>query len=452
MDKLNLTDLLVENILEASSKPLENEIRNHAINTFIDYIGVTIAGAYLLNTKNNEYLNTCKTNDASCSVIGIGRSADIYTASFLNGYNCHFTELDDGNRFGMIHLGAPILSALVPVAEMQNCVYERFLKGIIYGYEVAIRLSRAIQPYHKTLGFHTTGTVGTIGAAIAVAIMEEFSFSQIKSVLSAAVSSAAGVLEIQENNSELKPYNAGRAAASAITASQVGRIFKGPSDIIGGSRGFLSVFGGKNLNTTYITDPIDDAFAIKDIYRKPYACCRHSHSAIQAVADLIKIHKIHTEDMAQIEVDTYQNAVVGHDHNIIHGITSAKMSIPFSIAVSAITGEASLNSFTEETIHNGQIIELMNKVIIRSDPIISSMEPKSRAARVTIRTKDGNVFENIVYNPKGEPENPMDESEIENKFLNLWKFSNKSISNASAFIQFAQSKEPDIASLIKLVN
>ena len=71
----------------------------------------------------------------------------------------------------MIHRGASIITAVLTVAEKLLLSSDGVLKGIIMGYEVAVRCACAIQPGHKKRGFHVSGTCGTIGSAMGVALL-----------------------------------------------------------------------------------------------------------------------------------------------------------------------------------------------------------------------------------------------------------------------------------------
>src|SRR4029450_6045872 len=78
--------------------------------------------------------------------------------------------MDDTHQEGSVHLGAPIISALIAASEMQPMGGGEFLAAVVLGYEVAARLAMAVGPEaHYQRGFHPTGTCGTCGAAAAVA-------------------------------------------------------------------------------------------------------------------------------------------------------------------------------------------------------------------------------------------------------------------------------------------
>ena len=70
----------------------------------------------------------------------------------------------------MMHLGSSIISSLISLLDRFEIKTDDFLDGIVVGYEAACRLSKAIQPSHKAKGFHTSGTCGTVGSAIACSI------------------------------------------------------------------------------------------------------------------------------------------------------------------------------------------------------------------------------------------------------------------------------------------
>ena len=114
----------------------------------------------------------------------------------------------------MIHLSAPIIATLLALAESEKINVHDFLCGIIAGYEAAISLSCLIQPSHRRKGYHATGTCGTIGAAMGASVALRFTREQIATSLSCG--HAGGILEIQEDGSELKPYNAANAALNGL--------------------------------------------------------------------------------------------------------------------------------------------------------------------------------------------------------------------------------------------
>ena len=413
----NATDGIVDYILKLMGKPLPPSVREKAKQCVLDYYGVAFAGAAM----NRENLAAMLTGEpGKCEVVGGDRCASLYEAAFVNAFNAHSTELDDGSRFGMIHLGAAIISAVLALAQERALTYERALIGIVAGYEAAVRVSLAMQPSHKKRGFHTSGTCGTIGAAVGCACAMGCDRKQLKAAISAAATGAAGLLEIQEDASTLKPYNVGHASMAGVNAACVGMSgFVGPDDILGGKRGMFNLLSDQ-WDMDVMTAPAD-YYEIERIYVKPYAACRHCHSAIEATLAL-RENGVTPEAITEMDIRTYALAVRGHDHTDIRGAASAKLSMPFVVAAAYVLGSAGLESFTDEVLGDERILTLAKKVHVTADEEMSAQSGRMRAAEVCL-VADGQAYTHRVDYAKGDPENPLSREELIDKFRMLMRWS-----------------------------
>ena len=397
----NITEQFLKGIIHIGQNELSQQIINKAKESLLDYIGILIGGKEYLEERNFELI-TSSPNKA-----------------FMDGFATHVLELDDGHRHGMIHLGASIVSAILEVANNESLKSDNVLRGIVMGYEVAVRCARAIQPGHKVRGYHVSGTCGTIGSAMGIAFACNYNKDQLKSTLACAVSSAAGVLEIQEQASELKPYNTARAAYDGVLAAQIGKLaLPGPDDILGGKRGFLAALTD-TPHPEFLTDFSDDGYCIEGIYQKVHAACRHCHPAIDATLDMRKDLHLQPDQIEKIEVHTYKLAVGSHDHTEIKGISSAKLSTPYAVALAIVKGSCGYADYKEDNLNDYWIKNLTLKVRVIEDENLTAQSPAVRGARVAIYMKDGNKYEATCLYPKGEPENPLTQEELEEKFKGL---------------------------------
>lgn len=413
---MNITDSFIRGIKGICCTEISNQVVVKARLCFLDYLACAVGGSKGLQDSAMRSFLIDEAGQGNNHVIGWEGAFPVASAALINGFSAHFLELDDGHRKGAIHIGAPVFSTLLAVAENEEISSEDFVKGVIAGYEASARLSCAVQPGCRERGYHSTGVCGTVGAAIGAAMALHLSDKQVKTVISAAVAGAAGVLEMQEDASELKPYNAGRAAMDAVIAVYMGKAgFQGPEDPIGGSRGFLKVMTDAP-KTDYLCDFTSDSLQIEQTYMKLYAACRHAHPAIEAALSLRE--RIEADEVTGIRVLTYKQATEGHSHKDIPSVSSAKMSIPFSVAASFVTGEAGLDAFTEDSIHDKAIINLMQKVSIEPDEALTALNPMKRASIVEVSTSQGTFTQRVDY-PKGEPENPLSSDEVKNKFMML---------------------------------
>lgn len=417
----NITDVFLDNLIEFSKRELTEEGLLHARKCVLDYIGVTLAGAKEYHDEEKLLMKTMMARGGDMTIIGHERSASLPVAALINGISSHAVELDDGQRFGNIHPGSPVISALLSVGEAYDLRIDDLWRGVLVGYECVLRMACSIQPSHKLKGFHATGPCGTIGAAMGIAIMLNYNRNQIKSAFSAACSSSSGILEMIEGDTQMMPFNAGKAAMSGVVSAAIGKAgLKYPDNALGGKRGFLNCFSN-DPNLSLLTD-----FSGKPYYNtnyfKLYAACGHCHAGIDAALNLRNQHLFSIDEIERITVETYKLALQGHDHNIIDGINSAKMSIPYSVAVALMKGSAGINDYNEDTIQNKELLRLTSLVNVEEDEEISKQAPKKRISVVHAYTKDNHYSERIEY-PKGQPENPLTLSDIENKFHEMCSFS-----------------------------
>lgn len=418
---VNITDSFIDHLYAMANEAMPERVKEHASLCAMDYVGCAAAGSKMMAERNVQFLNMVKKQGGESSVIGTAFKSSLHNAAFLNAMNAHATELDDGHRLGMIHLGASIFSALLPVAELEGIEKGDVLRGAVVGYEAAVLTAMAMQPSHKVRGYHTSGTCGTIGSAMAIAAAMRFTRTEMESALAAATAGAAGLLEMQEDDSELKPYNLAHAAVSGITAAYASKAgYTGPADPIGGKRGLLTVMS-ENAKTEILTQFESDRYEIERIYRKPYAACRHCHPAIEAALSIKHGNGLKANEIAIIQVETYKLAVGGHDHKEIQGVASAKLSTPFSVALALVKDKAGMDDFNLANAKDNVILDLCQKVEVVVNDELTSWSPQKRAAIVHITTTKGEQYTCEVDYPKGEPENPMTRSDVETKYKELTK-------------------------------
>ena len=414
----NYTDLFIDLICSIQYKDISKAAHDKLCTCLADTLGVMIAGSTDLYKKNKHLLQLMDDGTKCIHPIGMIEKTSLANAILINGLNSHYLELDDGIRFGVIHPSAPLFSALIPIAILRNVSWEQFVLGSICGYETSIRLASAMQPSHYSAGFHPTATCCTVGVAVSIAVMLNYNKEEIKDTFSAAAVSAYGTLKVLEDISQLKPYNCGRAALTGYYAAMMAKAgFCGPNDVLSGETGFFHMMCHDYNENRLLAK--DDVFSIEKIYIKPYASCRHTHPEIEAALTIRKNRGFDIENVKSIHVTTYKGVIGKHDGKTIYGENSARMSIPYSIAVALYTGKAGIDEFTDQYIHVPLIQKLTNICTIEGDEELSRLVPNKRVAIVKIIMDNGQVFEQKVEYPKGEPENPISDDELLAKFISM---------------------------------
>lgn len=413
---MNIIDHLVVRLIQASDAALLPDVRQRATCALLDYLGCALAGA-AGDPKGARLLDALASGSGGVNVIGYSSTAGLLAAALVNGISAHKVELDDGERFGMMHPGAPVFSALLPLAQHHSITGDAFVRGVVAGYEAALCLAGMLQPALKDHGYHATGVCGTIGAAAGSIVALGGTREEVKHALSAAATVASGLLCVIRDRSELKPFNAGQAAMNGLCAALTSRAgFAGPDDALGGKHGLIAMMTGLDAPPGLR----QDGWAIERIYVKPYAACRHCHAPIEAALNIrTVIPDFPAGDIEDVHVITHRWAVHLHDHTGIQGVHSAKMSVPYSVAVALKTGRAGLAEFEPAWITDAGTLALAAKVRVTASEEFTALVPGKRAAIVDVRMRDGRCFTERVDLPKGEPECPLTRNELLEKFIGL---------------------------------
>lgn len=440
---MNLTDRFLANIFALRHRPVSKENEALIRSYLLDTVGVSLAGAADLKCKE-EHLLSLLGGIGEVKAIGRNEGCTMADAIFLNGLSSHFLELDDGVRYGVIHPSAPLFSALIPLAIVNNISWKDFMLGAVCGYETSIRLASAMQPSHYSMGYHPTATCCTIGTAVGIAVMMGWEDEVVKDAFSAACVSASGSLKVLEDVSQIKPYNCAKAALNGYMSVMLAKAgFAGPSDALDGDTGFLK------MNSTAYNEEIltgkRDFLYLEKIYQKPYASCRHTHPEIEACFKIRQSDGFDVKDVEKVEITTYKGVIGKHDFKDIHGESSARMSIPYSTVIALWTGKAGIAEFEEPYVSNPDILDLTQRVDIIPDEEISRLVPDKRVAIVKAYMCDGKVLTEKVEYPKGEPENPLTSEENLAKFLSMAEHASISYEKAqSIFQEIINKKNPDL--------
>ena len=186
-------------------------------------------------------------------------------------------------------------------------------------------------------------------------------------------------------------------------------------------------------------------YAIMKSYTKPYASCRYTHPAVEAAINMKS--KVHPENVEKVTVRTYDLAVSGHDHTEIPGSYSAKMSIPYSVAVGLIYGKAGLQEFSEETVQNKDVLALTKKIGVTADDKLSAVFPSVQSAIVTIKANNIEYSERVDF-PKGEPENPLTDCEFRDRYNGLMEYAGISSEKIASIFDSVYQQEAKVEDII----
>jgi len=403
-------------VREQSSR-LHPDVIHHAKRAVIDWYasllpGSLVAPATLLEQALAEDL------DRGRARLGSGRRATLRAAALINGAASHSVEFDDIYRDAGYHPGSPVISAALAAAQAQGVSGETFLRGVIVGYETSTRIGEAVMPSHYKY-WHTTGTVGSLGAAAAVATILGCNHEQFMHALATVGTFAAGLQQAFRSQAMSKPLHGGHAAdAGALAAMAAAKGVTGALDILEGEVGFGAAMS-VNPQWEKATRGLGKDYHIVHVTFKNHGCCGHTFAPIDAVLLLQKQHGFTWRDVKRARIATYKAGLDIVDNAKPEGAYQAKFSLQYTVAHALVHGSVRLNAFLPERLDDPDVRAVMQKIECVADPELSKGYPNQRAAQVEIETNDGKKFAHFQPTRKGDPEMPLTDEELNDKYLEL---------------------------------
>ncbi|MGV9796501.1 MmgE/PrpD family protein [Mycobacterium sp. NPDC003449] len=396
---------------------LPDEVYAAATRAVVDWFGATIAGVELDPARIMTRTLVSAEDTGVCALVAGSRSVDARAAALINGTASHTVEFDDIFRDGIYHPGSPTVAAALAAAQQLDLGGERFLRAVAIGYEIGDRIAAAIQPAHYRF-WHTTGTVGAIGAAAAVADLLELDTDSFAHALATATTMAAGLQQAFRSDSMSKPLHAGHAADSGLVAAQLaGGGYTGALDILEGSAGFGAGMSDQP-DWPKSVELLGKPWGITAATVKNHACCGHTFAAVDAALEL-RDQGLDPNLVEAIEIRTYTTAtrVAGNPDPSTE--FEAKFSLAYCVAAAIWLGSVRLAAFSRENLGHPGIRALLPRVTVIADPEFDVDFPGRRRARVTVRMADGTDRHRQRDTRKGDPDDPLTDDEMRGKFLEL---------------------------------
>lgn len=375
-------------------------------------------------------------------------------AAYLNGALAHSLDFDDTHAAGSLHPGAPVIPAALAAGEMVGASGADVLAAVIAGYEITCRVALAMPALeHYNRGFHPTATCGAFGAAAAAARVFGMDADGVASAFGTVMSQAAGSLSFLHNGAWTKRHQVGWAAVNGLMAATLVREgFKGASEAFEGRHGFMQGYAPNPTPERAIQD-LGQVWEIMNTAVKPYPSCRYGHAGIDAALALRAANDIKPSEIESVRLGL---PVAGmkliatppdkkaNPENTVDG----QFSGPFVISSALATGAMGWDSY--RLLNDPTIRSLLPKVECELDPEVEAEFPANMSGKLTIKAR-GQIFEQLVVVPKGEPDNFLSEAELRAKFAGLTDAvlgTDRSAVLANAVL--AIDTTPDVSSLMRL--
>ena len=359
-------------------------------------------------------------------------------AALLYGMASHMFDYDDVSMLAVCHPSAPVLSALIAACSgdlrARSVSGHAVLTAFCVGTEVLIRLGQAMGFRHYELGFHATATLGTVGAAAAVARLAGLDPVRTGHALAIAASMSGG---LQKNfGSMVKPLHVGLAAANGLRAVRMAQAgMEGASEAFEAG-GFLGAFSGGATDhwppALRLGEPF--ALALPGFEQKRYPCCYMLHKIIEATLWLKRHSGCTLDQVRRVRV----SMPLGGTRPLIHAFPKnglhGKFSAPYAVVASLADGRIDLASFADEAVlREGIQARLQDVDVMEVAEGVGAVEAVEKAdgrtggadlgrlpVSVMLMLHDGTVFEHTVVASPGSPDDPLTLAQLRHKWTDCF--------------------------------
>jgi len=409
---------------------LPSKLREDVARRVLDVLGNSLGARHQPAAQSVAALVTSWGGTAEATAIGTGQQLPAPSAALLNGTLAHSLDFDDTHLPSVLHPSASVVPAALAVGEATGATGAQLLDAAGVGVEVAVRLGMG--GYSEELGnseffergLHATSITGTVGAAVAAAMLAGLDAGGIADAAGIACSMGAGLLEANRTGGTVKRVHCGWAAHAGVTAAQLAQHgMTGPPTVIEGRFGFLYAHCGDRSDIAAVVDRLGEHWELPGIFFKPYPCNHFTHAGIDAALELRS---------RGIEAAAIESIELGVPSPVLRTIAQpaeakarpesgyhAAFSGPYTVAA-ALTGGGGLGlgheDFTDEAAADESRLALAAKVTCVADARCDEIFPHQFPAVLRVRLTDGSEHEVRVDANRGGPQNPLTSEELAQKF------------------------------------
>lgn len=383
---------------------LPADVQLRARRSLLDLIGVAAGGSALRSSVIiGDFADAHFGAGArGARILFDGRRVSVPGAAMAGAASIEALAGHDGHKRAKGHAGVAILPALLAVAdEMAPCPGDEFITCLVIGYEIALRAGIAL--HAECRDFHSSGAWNALGAAAAAGRAIRLDGEQFAHALGAAEffaprSPMMRMVDYPTMVKEAAPFGAFAGVSAALMASA-------------GFTGAPAATVEDELAGRWTT--LGSTWMIRDMYLKNWPVSRWAHPAIQAALDIRD--EILARPVARLVVETFEEAA---RLSVAEPVTTeaAQYSVPFPLAAAVVHGTIDHATVTTG-LADPEVLALSRKVDLAVSPTLSSAFPERRQARLIVIFEDGEILRTNVRDAEGEPETPLSDTALIDKFI-----------------------------------
>ena len=340
-------------------------------------------------------------------VLGRAERLDPMWAAFAGGTAVHVEDFDDTHVRAMIHASAPVVPVAFAVGEELGASGREVLEAVVAGCETAIRVGLGMAPDLYDRGWHVTGVLGHIGAAVAAGRLRGLDAATLAHAMALAAMQAAGLTA--SHGTMTKSFHAGKAAADGLEAVDFARSgVRGPLDVLEAPHGLGAALAG-HFDEGPVFDGLGTRWELLENAFKPYACGVLGHAVIDAALAL-RDAVAGEREIERVAYRVPPAALVKMGIRDPQDSLQAKFSVYHCAAVAILDGGAGPPQFADARARDPQVAALRARI----DAEVDERLPKD-AVTVEAILSGGRRWSHRVEHATGSAGNPMTPAKLRKK-------------------------------------
>jgi 2-methylcitrate dehydratase len=289
----------------------------------------------------------------------------------------------------------------------------------VLGHEFEMRLCEAAFPGIRERGWHHA-TLTAFVSPIVAGRMLGLSWEKIQHAIGISAARhctlgavTAGKLTMMKNT--VDPMATQSGVLAALLAEKG---YTGPEHVIDGKEGLVHCYGPE-WKLEMLTQGLGDSWRIERCGMKAFPTEALTHAPISAVLDIVIENDLAPEQIEKVHIRSLARAadiLADPSKYDPRSKETADHSLPYVIAAAVADRQVTPAQFEPDKIMDPRIREQLNKVEVVADTEIEAVFPELQRVIVKITAADGQQFTKQLDYPKGDPRNPLTDSEVEEKF------------------------------------
>lgn len=374
---------------------------------FLDTIGVTLLGSRMDAARIAAWLEST----GPASVFGMGRRADVRAAALINGTSAHADLFDDNNAPMIAHPSAPLVSALLPLAQVSGASGRAIVESYAAGFEVGVKLGRALNPGLYERGWHVTRVLGVIGATAACSRLIRLDENRTARALGIAASMSSGIR--QNFGTMTMPLHVGLTARDAVHAVMLAaRGFEADAAALEGRYGLFRTFAECVPPVPVMGEPLE--LLASGIIFKPFPSGAPTLAAVDAAMVIRERLNGHTDLIQHVTCYVHPWNAMTLREDEPRDPLQARVNLRFCVAAALLRGRLSYREFSDDVLADPALQALMRRIKVAiSDSLPDSQE---FPAEVHVSTTTGDTLVERADVPPGGSTRPFSDAQVAAKF------------------------------------